>query len=363
MMSLALVSGGPAVETALPDNVQEVRLPGLMMDNHFKQLFTTSKEKSVDQIKSDRQKMLFDLFEKASPDIFIVELYPFGRKAFRFELDPILKGIRTRKLPKCQVICSLRDILVEKKDVVKYEKRVVDSLNSYFDAVLVHADPGLVKLDETFTSTTDITIPINYTGFVAPKPAPNSRSRLRKKLGIGKEEVLVVASAGGGNVGAPLLEAVMNAVEYMDTEKRIYLYVFTGPFMDKSDFEALKKLAGTKKQIARFSIDFLSYLVAADLSVSMAGYNTCMNIIAAQVPSLVWPFSQNREQRLRAERLSLLNVMKVLDDKDLRPDSLAIFMDETLAGNTRPKVSINLNGAANTAQWIETWIEASGRLQ
>ena len=32
-------------------------------------------------------------------DLFIMDLYPFGRKAFRFELDPILHAIREKKLP------------------------------------------------------------------------------------------------------------------------------------------------------------------------------------------------------------------------------------------------------------------------
>ena len=359
---VVLVTGGPSVETSLPDNVREVHLPGLMMDRNFTRLFTTNKGKSIDQVKNDRQKFFFNLFRKEAPDLFIVELYPFGRKAFRFEIDPILKGIRNRELPKCQVICSLRDILVEKEDVIKYEKRVVNSLNKYFDVLLIHADPGLIKLDETFSRVADISIPFAYTGFVTPKPAPERGLMLRQKLGIGKDEIFVVASAGGGNVGALLLETVINAIEYMDTGKKLYLYVFTGPFIGESDFERLQKLAVKRMQLARFTPDFLSYLAAADLSVSMAGYNTCMNILAAQVPSLVWPFSKNREQRLRAERLSRLKAMDVLDDKDLRPERLALLMDKVLARNFRPRVSIDLDGATNTARWIEKWVETSGRL-
>ena len=46
----------------------------------------------------------------------MLELYPFGRKAFRFELDPVLEGIRDRSLGPCRVVCSLRDVLVEKKN-------------------------------------------------------------------------------------------------------------------------------------------------------------------------------------------------------------------------------------------------------
>ena len=68
-------------------------------------------------------------------------------------------------------------------------------------------------------------------------------------------------------------------------------------------------------KVSRFTSDFLSYLAAADLSVSMAGYNTCMNVLASRVPSLVWPFAQNREQRLRAEVLQDRGLVGIIEDK------------------------------------------------
>ena len=107
----------------------------------------------------------------------------------------------------------------------------------------------------------------------------------------------------------------------------------------------------------RFSSDFLSYLAAADLSVSMAGYNTCMNILAAAVPALVWPFSQNREQRLRAERLAAAGGLKVLSEADLNPDRLTVIMEQTLSQRPRLSQPIDLNGAANTAQWLKDWMK------
>ena len=145
-----LVTGGPRVATALPENVREVRLPDLQMNREFKGLFSSRGDASLDQIKEERQKRLFALFEREKPDIFLVELYPFGRKAFRFELDPVLQAIGNKELSACGVVCSVRDILVEKEDQFKHESRVVKTLNDHFDAVLVHADPGLAQLGETF---------------------------------------------------------------------------------------------------------------------------------------------------------------------------------------------------------------------
>ena len=356
-----LVTGGSPVETPLPEHTREVRLPGLMMDPDFKDLYATDQERSVNQIKEERQRILFELYEKESPDIFILELYPFGRKAFRFEIEPILEGIRQNDLPECRVVCSLRDILVEKKDTVSYESRVVRVLNSFFNALLVHSDPAIIKLDETFSSTSDITIPIVYTGFVTPKPRKNSRERLRKRLGIEENGNLLVASAGGGSVGSHLLKAVVQAVLLLGRGNNIHLNVFTGPFMSNEELEDLKSLSGDGIQVMRFTPDFLSYLSAADLSVSMAGYNTCMNILAAEVPALVWPFAQNREQRVRGETLSRLGAMDLLDDDDLHPPRLATIMEEALNQARRPSSCIDLEGATNTAKWLKTWMQTIKR--
>ena len=110
-------------------------------------------------------------------------------------------------------------------------------------------------------------------------------------------------------------------------------------------------------QVERFTADFVSFLAAADLSVSMGGYNTTMNILSTRVPALLWPFSTNREQRLRAQRLADRGLLTVLEDADLQADQLAALMDAKLSQPTRPEVGIDLNGVANTVSAIENWQE------
>ena len=168
---------------------------------------------------------------------------------------------------------------------------------------------------------------------------------------------MIIASAGGGNVALPILTAAVRAFSRLTEKNRCHLKVFTGPFLDQSEFDRLKRYAGNNVQVTRFARDFLSHLAAADLSLSMGGYNTTMNILASGVPALVWPFGQNREQRLRASRLASLGVLRVLENEDLDPDRLAAIMDDWMSRSTRPAVNINLNGAANTARWIEKAIK------
>ena len=354
-----LVTGGPPVETDLPVHVREFRLPDLQMDQAFKGLFSSAKNLTVDKVKEERQKRLLDLFEMEKPDLFLVELYPFGRKAFRFELDPVLKALREKRLAPCGVFSSVRDILVEKDDHGKHEARVVKTLNRYFDRVLVHADPDLVEIRETFGPFDEISIPVDYTGYIAPKPSAAAGQRIRKQLDMGDSEALIVASAGGGNVGAPLLEAVIRAFSRLEMGN-CRLQVFTGPFLNSRDFDGLKKMVSARVQVDKFTADFISYLAAADLSVSMGGYNTTMNILATRVPALLWPFSQNREQRLRAQRLADRGVLTVLKDSDLQPDRLAAMMDQKLSQSNPPAATVNLDGAATTAACIQNWLTPHG---
>jgi len=347
-----MVTGGPQVDSDLPGHVRQVRLPDLQMNREFKGLYSSQKNTTLDQVKEQRQNRLFELFKKEEPDVFLVELYPFGRKAFRFELDPVLQAIGAKRLPACRVVCSVRDILVEKEDAAKHEARAVNTLNRYFDAVLVHADPNLVQISETFGRFDEIRIPVIYTGYIARRPAPDAGGKMRRQLQIGRDEILILASAGGGNVGAPLLEAVVCAFDRLQVTHRTYLKVFTGPYQDQGEFNRLKRLAGKDVEINKFSPDFLAYMAAADLSVSMGGYNTTMNILATGVPALVWPFPQNREQRMRAARLDQMGALKVVADEDLDPDRLAGIMERALSAADRLPVKIDLNGAAHTAAWL-----------
>lgn len=347
-----LVTGGSRVSVQLPSHIREMHLPELMMNQEFSLLYSPEGGKPVDQIMRERQRLLYTLFAAEAPDQFIVELYPFGRKAFRFEIDPLLEGIRCGDLPPCRVICSLRDILVEKKDPAVYEARVINMLNRYFDALLIHADPRVLTLDETFSRLRDITVPIVYTGFVTPKPAPDAGASLRRELGIDREDILIVVSAGGGTVGDILLEAVVEAFGSMNIGNPTYLHVFTGPFLGDDAFERLRRIPNGRIRISRFTSDFLSYLAGANLSVSMAGYNTCMNIAAAQVPALVWPFPQNREQGLRAARLARLGILRVLTDEELHPRRLSAIMQKGISLRSRAPVDIDLNGAETTVRWL-----------
>jgi predicted glycosyltransferase len=106
--------------------------------------------------------------------------------------------------------------------------------------------------------------------------------------------------------------------------------------------------------IDRFTDQFPLWLAAADLSISMAGYNTCMNLVQAGIPALVYPFKQNREQRLRSERLGKKAPINILEDVDLTPPKFSEIIRRQLE-NCRFSTSIRLDGAEESVRQISTW--------
>ncbi len=354
---VTLVVGGQQVEVDRPDHVELVRLPVLYMDEKFTRLIPGDPGQSVKHVQRERKSALYSLFEKKKPDLFIVELYPFGRSIFGFELEPLLDEIRAGRFGRVKAVCSLRDILVEKKDPPVYEKRVLEKLNRYFDALLIHSDAGLQRLDETFSRARDIEIPLVYTGFITQQTDPAGGRKLRQELKIAPGESLIVASAGGGRSGFNILTSVLDACKLLRGSLPIRLEVFSGPFMENEAYEKLVACSAPGIRIQRYSRRFLDYLDAADLSVSLAGYNTCMNLLVTQVPALVYPYARQQEQPMRVGKIKNMLPMKILNAEDIQPDRLSDHIVQMLSQKRNFKtLPIDLNGAANAAKFLSRWL-------
>lgn len=340
-----LILGGPptSIDTT---GMKVLQLPGLQMDKEFNNLAPCNATISLETTKEMRQHVLYNHFVSASPECFITELYPFGRKAFRFEIDPVLKDIKNRMLPDCKCIASVRDILVEKEQgKEKFENRVVETLNNYYSAVLIHADPQVITLDETFTPLKEINIPLHYTGFVSERPSSTGNRWIRERLKLSKQHKLIVASIGGGSVGEELLYAVLEAFKKLVTAQPLaHLQIFTGTYCASKDYENICSHKQYNITVDRFTDSFPDWLTVADLSISMAGYNTCMNILQTGVPALVLPFMQNREQTLRAKKLGEKVQISLLTQNDITVDNLSTKMAEQLTRRSQT-TTINLDGA------------------
>ena len=354
--AVKILAGGQPVDVELPEHIEMVRLPTLYMDENFTHLISGEPNRDVESVKAERIDILEKLFATWRPDVFIVELFPFGRTAFQFELVPMLTKIRQGAFGSVRTVCSLRDILVEKKDPGAYEERVLGLLQRHFDLLMIHSDERLLPLDKTFSREGDIDIPVVYTGFITRKPDPRRLDALKGQLELPDDAKLIVASAGGGRSGFPLLKRVIAACRELGGRINFQLEVFTGPFMEEGEYNELEAMADSSINVRRFSDVFLEYLALADLSISLAGYNTCMNLLVTGVPSLVLPYTRQREQPLRVDALRDYLPLRAMAQSDLDSGQL-ITLIFTMLEKSRllTQVPLNLDGAETAAEYVVQW--------
>jgi predicted glycosyltransferase len=331
----------------LPAWVEVVYLPAIKSDASFEKLYVVEGGESLLEVQKRRREMLLDAFDRFAPDLLLIELFPFGRRKFNFELLPLLAHARATR-PEVKIVCSLRDILVRRPDQARYESEVCALMNQYFDLLLVHADPRLQRLEETFGSVASVNCAIRYTGYVAQTPRETPKASV-------KADPLIVVSVGGGRVGGELIDCALEADKRLSFPRQ--LRVFTGPHMPVEQFQSLSRQAADRPHIIieRHTTRFLTWLQQADLSISMAGYNTCMDILSAGVRALVWPFNEheNDEQTRRARKLEELGYVSLLDPARLEPDYLASEIIRRLnLPPPAPAAALDLQGGKRTAELL-----------
>jgi len=333
-----LASGGAALDGLDVGAARFHQLPAVRAaDEAFSALVDEGGKPLDEAFKRNRRELLLRLFVEADPEILILEHYPFGRNKLRFELETLL-ATAAQSSVRPVIVSSVRDILVERQPL--REAETVAAVERSFDAVLVHGDPTLIPLDASFEAAPRIARKLVYTGYVGgslhgPEPPP----------GDGENEVIV--SAGGGAVGNRLAEAAVEAAAAMPHVRRWRILVGTnaGPRL-------LRQLAA---QAPRWVVvepvrrDFRGLLARSAVSVSQAGYNTIVDVLAAGARAILVPFATEREteQTLRAEHLARRGLARVLHEGAVNPDRLAAFVAEALA-MPRPQAKVKLDGEAET---------------
>jgi predicted glycosyltransferase len=341
--AVTLASGGvPVAELMADPSIRIVQLPPIRARDARFELEDGAGRPVDDALRGARRAALLAAFAAARPDAVILEGFPFARRAFRFELDPLIAAVHATE-PRPRLICSVRDIVTTRDDPARLHE-IVERVLREFDAVLVHGDPALIPFEASFPAARDIADRLIYTGYVSPPAEPATETQA---AGGG-----VVVSAGGGAAGRALLDAALEARRQGCLAGLPWL-LLAGTNLPEAEFAALRRAAPPFVTIERFRRDFAGLLRGCRVSVSQAGYNTVLDILAARARAVLVPFAAAREteQLMRAERLMALGAAELVRESELTPRHLAAAI-ERAAAREPPSLAIDTAGAIRSARLI-----------
>lgn len=345
---VTLVLGGMPIEGLSLDGAKVVQLPPLRASSRsFRELLTPHGSIADDAYKARRTAMLCDTAEHIRPDILLIEAFPFDRPQMHFELVPLLERAQ-QATPAPLIVSSIRDIL-QRKPKPERDATARDLLERYFDAVLVHGDPALARLQDTFRHADAIASLTHYTGIVAP-PQPAAAP---------KEAFDVIISTGGGATdGHLVLNAAINAKPITRLADARWLGLI-GPFVGTGHHARLSQAAREHGVTLLPFVDGLANLMAhARLSISQAGYNTVADILRTRCRAVLCPYGgiRQNEQAERAARLAARGQAQMVAWEQLGTAALAEAVDKALA-QPQPRDELDLDGAAGTARVLRGLIE------
>ncbi len=341
--SVCLVSGGmPLANLRLHQSIRFIQLPPVRArDGNFSDLVDEADEPIDDQWWQARCQQLMTCWSDNRASVVIVESYPFARRQMRRELIPFLENASRHAI----VASSIRDILQPKSKPGRIAE-TVELVNRLFSAVLVHGDPQLVALEETFSSVAELRVPVVYTGFV---------DDAMTQSGNVTEPVDIVVAAGGGAVGLALYRVTLDTAARTPQKRWM---VLVGHTIGDDAFQQLVDAATDNLLVMRNRPDYRQLLARATCSVSQAGYNTAVDLLRTGCKAVLVPYSADGEveQTIRARKLAECGIAFVLPEDALNADHLLAAIDAA-AGLPEHSIAIDLSGAERVSQWVSDQLD------
>jgi predicted glycosyltransferase len=353
--SVLILSGSPMLHAfRIPPQIDYIKLPCLtrtMQGSYEAKYLDISYEKILRLRSNIIQSAIMDF----DPDLILVDKKPFG---VGDELSNALEELKQQD-HRAKVVLLLRDILDSAESTIRVWQKngYHDAIQSFYDQVLVVGSPEIFDLRKEYQFPSKSHEKVRFCGYIAREAGRTSRQLLRQQLGFGNER-LVLVTTGGGEDGYHLLKCYLQGLKNQETMANTKTLVICGPEMIESQRNHIHALINDCSNVVvqNFTDDMMACMDAADLVISMGGYNTVCELLTLRKRAIVVPrVLPVQEQWIRAERMSKLGLLRTIHPDDITPSNLMDTVQEELSKvNVHPQnlYQINLNGLSGVCNSI-----------
>jgi predicted glycosyltransferase len=273
-----------------------------------------------EHVRNLRANLLREALVHFAPHVLLVDHMPGGANR---ELLPALEHAR-RAGNTTRVVLGLRDIIDAPAvtRAVWQREGVYATLQAEYHRVLVYGAEDVFATASEYGLDDAMGANVDYCGYVCNMAPVQAPARVRKRLGLSGEPMVVVMGGGGADA-ARLLATYLEAVPLV--KRRCTSVLVTGPFLPAPERRALHARARELGVRVKTTVgDALSQIHAADVVVSMAGYNTISEILRFGKRAIVVPRpGPSAEQGMRAKLFAARGLFDVLELARLDAPSLA----------------------------------------
>lgn len=356
--NVLILTGSPiAGRFSFPQQVDFVRIPGMIKktNDEYQSLSIRIDDEHALRIRTN---LILATAQTFQPNLFIVDKEPHGLKR---EVLPTLRWLKKESPQTCSIL-GLRDILDDSEVIRKdwTDKGVYASLAELYDSIWVYGNQDVYDPVTEYQIPPEVQNKVKFTGYIPRKKiSESSKARIRQRYRLLDNDVFVVVTTGGGGDGIEVLDHYLTMHEYYPTSLPIKSIVITGPFMPKSERAKIQqraKLHGIKT--LPFDPKLEDLINAADLVISMGGYNTICEILTQKTPALIIPReTPRREQLIRATCLKKRGLLDFIPWTEVTPQLLRdkIFsIIEQRKGYIQKMSEFQLSGLDTMLQELQT---------
>ena len=341
-ISVLLITGSPVIhQLRLPERLDYIKLPSLTRtapDVYCAKTLGTN----IDETMRLRSDLILAAAANFRPDLVLVDKKPCGVKN---ELTRTLEWLKSET--SARVALVLRDILDSPESTIPvwqsqgYSERIISS----YDKVFVLGDPQIFDPRLEYAFPRAVSAKTVFCGYLGKRRAVGSRASVREQLGVAPDERLIVVTAGGGEDGHPIVKTYCAALSEIHRLGRIRSLIITGPEMPPLQRDMISSTTAGNPRVAcrMFVENMMAYMEAADLVVSMGGYNTVCELLSTGKRSVVIPRAEPvAEQWIRAERMAHLGLFSVIHPRELTPATLTEAVAAELDGTGKSGRAVQL---------------------
>jgi len=322
-VNILILTGSPLVgRFNIPSRIDFVRIPGMIKVTND-QYQPLSIKLDAAEVLEIRKNIILATAKSFRPDFFIVDKAPLGLKR---EIVDTLHWLKT-DLPSCKSVLGLRDIMDSAAITIEeWEgKGIYEAMEHLYHEIWVYGCREFYDPVVEYRIPPRVASKIHFTGYI-PRQIPSAEETrsVRAELGISHDQKVLLLTTGGGGDGYPVLNTFLQALEQNLLPANLRVVIVTGPFISKRHFPEVARRCQQSGFIALKFHRYMEALIgAANVVVSMGGYNTVCEIISQRKPFLIVPRTVPREEQLiRAQVLCRTGFCDYLHPDHLTPKAL-----------------------------------------